>query len=88
MNTPFLNTNYVYMLAHFSKLQDGSFPDGKPYLFQLKNSLSPGSDGIESVRPTNFPNTTLIHPTIIALTYIINRSLLQKMEKNESIKQA
>jgi hypothetical protein len=46
---PFLNVNYVYTSAYFSKTQNGPFPDGKPYLFELKRSLSNNSIGIKSV---------------------------------------
>ncbi len=30
--------NYVYMDGYFSKIQNGSFPDGEPYFFELKSA--------------------------------------------------
>jgi hypothetical protein len=49
INPPHLNVNYVYTSAYFSKNQNGSFDDSKPYVFELKKSMNPNSIGIKSV---------------------------------------
>jgi hypothetical protein len=55
VNPPPFNVNYVYTTAYFSKTANGEFPDGMPYSFELKKSLSPDSVGIESVAIPNTP---------------------------------
>ena len=49
INPPHLNVNYVYTSAYFSKSQNHSFDDGKPYIFELKKSMNSNSIGIKSV---------------------------------------
>jgi hypothetical protein len=79
-NPPPFNVNYAYTRAYFSKTQDGEFPDGKPYSFELKKSPAADSIGIESVALPDTPAYNILkefhnNPPDEALTVAILRSL-------------
>jgi hypothetical protein len=79
-NPPPFNVNYAYTRAYFSKTQDGEFPDGKPYSFELKKSPAADSIGIESVALPDTPAYNILkefhnNPPDEALTVAVLRSL-------------
>jgi hypothetical protein len=80
LNSPPLNVNYVYTSAYFSKTTEGEFPDGKPYLFELKKSPNIDSIGIPSVVIPNTPAYNILkefhhNPPSEVLTAVVLRSL-------------
>ena len=80
INPPPLNINYVYTSAYFSKIHTGEFPDGKPYLFELKKSPTADSIGILSVVIPDTPSYNVIkefhnNPPSEVLTAVLLRSL-------------
>ena len=77
---PSFNVNYTYTTGYFSKTEEGEFPDGKPYLFELKKSLAAGSVGVQSVAIPDTPAYKLLrefhnNPPGEALTVVLLRSL-------------
>jgi hypothetical protein len=87
-NPPPLNVNYAYTTAYFSKTQDGQFPDGKPYSFELKESPEATSIGIESVAIPDTPAYNILKdfhndPPNEGLTVAVLRSLnIKALMKN------
>jgi hypothetical protein len=49
LNPPHFNVNYVYTSAYFSRIHNGPFPEGRPYIFELKRTPTAESVGVKSV---------------------------------------
>ncbi len=80
INPPSLNVNYVYTYAYFSKTTEREFPDGKPYLFELKNSSDADSIGIPSIAIPDTPAYNILkefhnNPSGEVFTAVVLRSL-------------
>lgn len=90
-NPPPFNVNYVYTTAYFSRTEDGEFPDGKVYTFELKKSANAESIGVESVVIPDTPAYSILkefhnNPPGEVLTVAVLRSLNIRALMNNNYK--